>query len=96
MYAIKNMKVPGKSCSKMCADKLTPSQTLLNGVEKECAYCHSVFLSLKSSDIYCKKKHYAKCVVCNNEFVLLSMTRIAKTCSKKCAAKITDFFFHSY
>lgn len=89
-FAIKEMKRPAKTCSKACADVLTK---IGSTKEKVCQWhnCGKTFTSSKHDAMYCSEKHFDDCVVCGNRFEMINLHKPATTCSKKCAAKITDF-----
>lgn len=89
-FAIKEMKRPAKTCSKACADVLTK---IGSTKEKVCQWhnCGKTFTSSKHDAMYCGEKHFDDCVVCGNRFEMVNLHKPATTCSKKCAAKITDF-----
>lgn len=91
-FLIKEMKRPAKTCCKKCADALTLKNK--PKIEKVCQLCGKKFIAHKNTDKVCGDIHQQKCVVCGTVFtpsVQAGVQRIAKTCSKKCAAKITDF-----
>lgn len=90
-FTIKQMKRPAKTCSKPCADEMTSKNK--PQIDKNCTICGTAFIANKSTDKLCGNTHYKQCVVCDNSFApsRLEPSKEAKTCSKKCAAAITDF-----
>ena len=91
LFTIKEMKRPAKTCSRACADEMTSKNK--PQIEKICAFCGDLFIASKSTDRFCNNTHYKKCVVCDGSFTpsRIGVSHEAKTCSKKCAAEITDF-----
>lgn len=89
-FLIKQMKRPARTCSKPCADVMT---RLNSTKEKICQWknCGKKFMSSKHDAKFCKEEHYDICVVCQKEFTIYNVHIPATTCSKQCAAAITDF-----
>lgn len=89
-FAIKEMKRPAKTCSKVCADAMTK---IGSTKEKVCQWhnCGKKFLSSKHDAMYCAEKHYDTCVVCGNQFEMYNLHKPSTTCSKRCAAGTIDF-----
>lgn len=88
-FKIAEMKRPAKCCSKPCSDVLTKLNN--QGTEKNCDFCGESFIAKKSSELYCSREHFSTCIVCKNEFKAVRLDRLATTCSKACASRITDF-----
>lgn len=88
-FAIKEMKRPSKTCSKVCADAMTKINSTK---EKICQWhnCERTFLSSKHDAMYCGEKHYDNCAICGIEFELYNLHKPSKTCSKECAWKLVE------
>lgn len=53
---------------------------------KKCLLCGKEFEATRASQKYCKRKHYATCVVCHKKFLIKKLNQPAKTCSSHCAS----------
>lgn len=72
-------------CSLSCASK-DRSYNLI------CDLCGKDFVSKKSSAKYCDRQHFKKCKACGNDFAFDKYSNdFVSTCSRICAAKITDY-----
>lgn len=88
-FLIKEMRRPSKTCSNTCAAQLSTKNSKFN---KTCEICKKDFIAGKKTDRYCSVIHTKTCQICENSFELSSYEyENTKTCSPKCAAKITDF-----
>lgn len=56
--------------------------------EKRCKICGQLYVPECSSNIICKRQHYAKCPICGTEF-LWNSTREIPPCSKECRKELT-------
>lgn len=81
-FIIKEMKRPGKTCSKSCSDALTQQGST---VSKRCQWCGDDFLTTNRRAKFCDKDHYGTCSVCGDEFTVSNVHKPAKTCSPRCA-----------
>lgn len=86
-FELSSLKRPARFCSTSCATK---SNLTIRKIEKNCEFCGDTFNAQRSSERFCSKEHYRECV-CGNSFLIVSLRRPAKTCSKKCASTLIDF-----
>lgn len=80
---IRQMKRIPVYCSVSCGSKD-------RSYERACEVCGDSFVAKKSDAKFCTKDHYKKCEVCGSSFVF-DPYKLTRTCSKKCAAGVTDF-----
>lgn len=90
-FAIKNNDRPAKSCSKKCSDVLTKKNK--GKIEKICEWknCQKKFYTDRITTRFCSDEHFDNCVNCGKKFKVINLRKPSSTCSKKCAAAITDF-----
>lgn len=55
---------------------------------KQCEWCGLDFQASKKSQRFCKREHYADCVVCGKHFLVKNPARAPKTCSPSCTVKL--------
>lgn len=90
-FQIKSNKEPAKACSKKCSTQLSIKNRY--NIPKVCEWksCRKEFLADKESTRFCDSDHYEECEVCGDRFKIANIHIPATTCSKVCAAAITDF-----
>ena len=53
---------------------------------KICAFCNEPFETKSGTQIYCKRQHYAVCVICGAKYPIKNCVEYKRTCSKACGA----------
>ena len=57
-------------------------------LHKVCAYCGEPFDTKSGTQIYCKRQHYAKCVICGTTYPISNCNEYRNTCSKSCGIQL--------